>query len=310
MSFLEAFIQTLPVLLLILLGVALRKVHFLRPETIADLKKLVVNLTLPLLLFGAFGAMQFELRYLAVVASVFLLCALVLFLSRAGQGISPHFHQMMAGFEAGMMGYAIFSAIYGAANIPRFAVIDLGQVLFVFFVLVTTLESGAERRNLAGLAAGFLRTPVILAILLGLFFNLTGLHALLRGQVLGAVVLSTIGLVAGLTTPLVAVILGYELHFERGNLLRPLLTVLLRQAVWVTLGLLLNFFLLDRLFHLDRIFQAAVMVMFILPPPFVIPLYLRGAGQAERDYIVNTLSIATLAALIAVVVVRLAYGAG
>lgn len=216
----------------------------------------------------------------------------------------------MAGFEAGMMGYAIFSAIFGTASVPRFAVIDLGQVLFVFFVLVNTLESGPGRKSLAGLAAGFLRTPVILAILLGLVFNLTGLYALARALPLGAVLFNTAGLVAGLTTPLVAVILGYELHFERGNLLRPALTVALRLAVWVTLGLLLNFFVLDRLFHLDRIFQAAVMVMFILPPPFVIPLYLREAGQADRDYIVNTLSLATLAALVAVVFVRLAYAAG
>jgi hypothetical protein len=47
--------------------------------------------------------------------------------------------------------------------------------------------------------------------------------------------------------------------------------------------------------------------MAILPAPFVIPLYLRQGEGEERDYIVNTLSLGTLAALIGVVAVRLMY---
>jgi hypothetical protein len=69
------------------------------------------------------------------------------------------------------------------------------------------------------------------------------------------------------------------------------------------------------LLGLDRLFGAAVMTMAILPPPFVVPLYMaRAAGRdmehdPEHDYTVNTLSLATLATLGAIVVVGIAYAA-
>lgn len=48
----------------------------------ADIRKLIVNLTLPAVLFVAFSGVELELRYLAVSASVFALCLLVLLLGR------------------------------------------------------------------------------------------------------------------------------------------------------------------------------------------------------------------------------------
>jgi hypothetical protein len=50
------------------------------------------------------------------------------------------------------------------------------------------------------------------------------------------------------------------------------------------------------------LFAAAVMTMAILPPPFVIPLYMgsrEGDGAVERDYVADTLSLATVATLVA-----------
>jgi hypothetical protein len=55
----------------------------------------------------------------------------------------------------------------------------------------------------------------------------------------------------------------------------------------------------DRLFPGDRILQAAVMTLFVLPPPFVIPLFMGKATPADQRYVVNTLSLATLVTLVA-----------
>ena len=53
MVFLTAFSKVLPVFLLILLGVLLRRIRLVRPESIVDIKKLVVTVTLPAALFLA-----------------------------------------------------------------------------------------------------------------------------------------------------------------------------------------------------------------------------------------------------------------
>ena len=54
---------------------------------------------------------------------------------------------------------------------------------------------------------------------------------------------------------------------------------------------------------LGLIFEAAVMMMAVLPGPLVIPLYLRQGDEADRDSIVNTLSFGAVATLIGIVIV-------
>jgi predicted permease len=312
MSLLQTLATTLPVIFLVGLGIFFRRARFLQPGSISDFKALVVNVTLPLVLFKAFGTMQFEPRFLLIVGFVFAACTLVMLAAARLQflpGLTSRYSSyLMAGFEAGMLVYAIFGSTYGEANIPRFAVIDLGQVLFVFFILVTRLEAGQSRRLSAGeTLRQFFKTPVIIAILAGILANLSGAYRLLAGWDLTASVLNTAAILAALTMPLVAIVIGYELSFKAGSLARPLQTVALRLGVWVVLALSFNILVIRGLLGLDPVFEAAVMLMAVLPAPFVIPLYLRQGEGEERDYIVNTLSLGTVAALAGVVIVRLIY---
>ena len=169
MSILETLSTTLPVILLVCLGIIIRRVGLIRPESVGDIKKLIVNLTLPLLLFKAFATMQFEMRYMLIVGIVFTACTAVMFAVsrlRFVPGLnSKYAPYLMTGFEAGMLGYALFSSIYGDAAIPKFAVIDLGQVLFVFLILIPRLGYDQNQKtSIKETALSILKTPVIIAI--------------------------------------------------------------------------------------------------------------------------------------------------
>jgi len=310
--FIDALSNVLPIIFLLLIGVFLRRINFIRPETVADIKKLIVNLTLPAVLFGAFSGVDLELRYLAVSGSVFVMCLLVLLLGRLigpAVGItSPYFPLLLSGFEAGMLGYAIFGAVYGQESIFRFGIVDLGQVLFVFFIMVPLLErfeSGA--RPFRATVQGFFKTPVIIAILGGILFSQLGLTESVRSTSLGNSLFETVALLGALTTPLVALAIGYELQLRSGGQRKPVLTVGIRLAIWITLGLVLNLFLIGRLLDLETGFQPAVMTMFVLPPPFVMPLFMNRASDDERNYVLNTLTLATVVALFAFAIVSMAY---
>ncbi len=314
MLYLEALSKVIPIILLFALGAFLRRRNFLQAGTVQDLKKLIVNITLPAVLFLAFSSVNLESRHLVVVAGVFILCLLVMLVGRVlgpAAGVhSAYTPALMSGFEAGMMGYAIFGAVYGSANIFRFAVVDLGQVLFVFFVLVPfvrRMATGAVpfRRTLFD----FFKTPVILSILLGVLANRSGLMAPAQAWPLSAAVLRTLELLAAVTTPLIGLVIGYEVSLQRRNLAWPLRTIGLRLLIWIPLGLLLNALVLTRLFPGDRIIQAALMTLFLLPPPFVIPLYMGKAVPKDRAYVVNTLSLATLVTLVALTLVSVFYPA-
>jgi hypothetical protein len=304
MVFLTALSKVLPVFLLILLGVGLRRWRFVGPETVQDLRKLVVNITLPAVLFLAFSQVTLEPQYLLIVAIMFVACLLALLLGRRLGGPlrvdSAYLPSLLTGFEAGMMGYAIYAAVYGAENVYKFGIVDLGQVLFVFFVLVPGLERLTHgAKPLRATALSFLKTPVILAILGGLLFKATGLTELFAASPLLNSTLATLGLLGAMTTPLVALVIGYGLQLQAGALGRPARTVAVRLLIWLPFGLALSVLVVGRLLGLDTGSQAAVLTMVLLPPPFVIPMFMTRATEEDANYVVNTLTLATLVTLFA-----------
>ncbi|NLW11416.1 MAG: permease, partial [Clostridiaceae bacterium] len=176
--------KVLPVIFLIILGHFLSRFSVISQKTVDDLKKLVVNLTLPALLFMAFADTAFEPKYLLIVLAVFASCAVMLLLAgvlRKPLKIdNPYWPSLYAGFETGMMGYSIFVAVYGAAEMYKLAIMDLGQVTFVFFVLVSVLRRvNGETAGAVSLIKSFLKSPVILSIIFGIIAGLIGLPALL-----------------------------------------------------------------------------------------------------------------------------------
>jgi len=315
MLVLDAFSKVLPVLLLFALGAFFRRTSFLQPATIQDIKQLIVNVTLPSVLFMAFAAVTLEPGHLAVATLVFAACTVVLiagrFLHGAAGTASGYLPPLLTGFEAGMMGYAIFTAVYGADSVFNFAVVDLGQVVFVFFVLVPYVQRlGSGAAPFRQTVRGFLTTPVILSIFSGILLNRLGVMPALTAFPLTNAVLDTLGLLGAVTTPLIALVIGYEVNLQRRGLAAPVRTIGVRLAIWVVVGLLLNALVVSRLFPGDRVLQAAVMTMFVLPPPFVIPLFMRNATSDDQRYVVNTLSLATLVTLVAFTIVSVLYPAG
>ena len=228
MVYVDALARVVPVLLLFVLGALLRRRSVIRPETVDDLRSIVLKLALPSALFLTFLRVSLEARYLWIVVSVFGACVVVLVAGRwIGRAIgvtSPLLPALLTGFEAGMLGYAIFGATFGSAELYRFAIVDIGQVMFVFFVLATVLARGStgEMPSLRATGLSFIRTPVILGIAGGIIGSLVGLGSFLDGSSMGKAALETLSLVASLTTPLIAMVIGYGTRLSWGSLGRPI----------------------------------------------------------------------------------------
>lgn len=309
MSIITTLSAALPLIFLIGLGKLLQTLGVISKPTVDDFKNLIVKITVPSLLFNAFGSMHFEVRYLAIVAGMFIACILVLVGARrilpGKLGFSQFTPFMMAGFEAGMVGYALMGALYGMDALAAFAIVDLGEVLFVFLVLIPTLQVlGGSRMNIKDTLISFIKNPIIIAIFVGLGVNFSGLYQIIANFPVTSAILQTIQIIGGLTTPLVALVLGYELNIAKGQMRRPIASIVVRLLVWIGLGLILNIFLIDRLLGLGIVFQAAVMQMCILPPPFVVPFFMQKAEPEEQTIMVNTLTLATLITLAISVVLR------
>lgn len=128
----------LPVVLMLAVGILCRARQLISREGVNALKSVVVNIALPAVLLHAFASTRYSLMDAAIPLMMFGVCLAAWALGRAAAkplGLSSRFVPFLtSGFEAGMLGYALFTMLYGAQRTAEFARIDLGQVLFVFTV--------------------------------------------------------------------------------------------------------------------------------------------------------------------------------
>lgn len=302
-------LKFIPVLLMILLGALIRRIKLLKPETIQELKTILINISLPSMFILTFAKTNFELRYLLIFLAVFLVCFVMLIF---GKGFSKrlcpgnnYYPSVFTGHENGMLGYALFTAFFGAQNNYKLAIFDIGQVIFVFFVLVNFLrKQNGTNSSAKQVILGFAKSPIILAMTAGIIISSTGLTGYLQNFQITDSFVSVLTLLGNLTVPLICIILGYELRIDKKNLLRPFLTVLLRMVLMLAFAFVINKFLVAGLLGLDKSFEIALYTMFLLPPPFVIPIFMDRDVIKEKNDILNVISVhivLTLAAFLVLV---------
>jgi hypothetical protein len=302
--------KILPVAFLIILGNLLHKFKFLKQGTIDELKKIIVNISLPALLFMAFAETNFESHYILIFLSVFITCGLMLllgiFLKIFLKFNNKYLPTVFSGFETGMMGYSLFVAVYGTTNMYKLAVIDLGQVFFVFFVLVSYLQKlNGKSATIKQLLLSFIKSPVIIAIISGILVGSLGVTGAIKGFSVSNSILEMLKLLSNLTVPTICIVIGYELHIDLENMRKPFLTALTRLIILMLLAFFINTFLIEGVLHLDNIFKIALYTMFLLPPPFVIPIFMKDKEERNKQFILNTISINIILSLVAFVILIL-----
>lgn len=295
----------MPVVLLFALGFFLQKISFFSEKGVEAVRTLVSDIALPALLFTAFLSVDLNLTYLILVAGVFVSCFLMVlsgrFIGRLIGIHSPYFAFLMGGFEMGMLGYALFLSLYGESHLGKFALVDLGQVTFVFFVLMAMLtkeKSGVQK--VSELIRRFLTSPVIIAILSGIVLSFIAPHVKTGPFI--AMLASFIDTVASLTVPLIAIIIGYTLKVDRDNLSLVLKTIAVRKVLSIIFFVILNVVLVRSLLNMDSAYTRALMVEFLLPAPFVIPIFMKQDDRANMDYVSATLSLDTLISIFLIIV--------
>jgi len=271
--------------------------------SINELKKFVVNISLPALLFFSFLNTSFQYKYIVIILIIFGLNILMLGIGRLLKILlkidNKYFTIMFTGFEMGMLGFSLYGSVYGPENISYIGVLDLGQEIFVWFILTSILLSFQNTTiNIKSSVKNFISSPVIIAIFLGIVLNICGLSAYLTKNIFLSGFISTLSMISQVTIPFILVIIGYQLNLHFSKLYLPLITIVCRICIMIILGILINSLVFNNLLHLERKFSIALFTLLILPPPFIIPLFMK-YNQTELDeYVGNTLSLGTIFTII------------
>jgi len=273
---------------------------FLSREGIDALKKVVLNLTLPFVLVDAFATAEYSAAALILPLLIFGVCCLALglgFLIIRLSGMKSRLAPFLAsGFEAGMLGYALFVLLFPEESVSRFALPDIGQTLFVF-TLYKILLSG--KKDIKAIGRDMLTTPILWAVAAGVLIGATGLYGVMQELGIGGILDGTTSFLSAPTGMIILLTVGYDLVMmdipwkKTGGLIAMRLAVM---AVCLAVMIGLNRTVLN-----GMLFEGAAVLLVILPPPYVIPVFADEPGA--RVPISSALSAMTLITMLLFAVV-------
>ncbi|MBN2626141.1 MAG: hypothetical protein JXA95_05695 [Spirochaetales bacterium] len=309
----ELFIRFFPLFLLLGLGLVFRRSGLLTGDSIASLKGLIVNGGLPAVLFLSFLTMEIRPSYVLLFVLVFLVCLLLLGLGKLLEGTIlkeyPLSRFFFSGFEFGMVGVALFASLFGMENLPRILLLGLGHEFFIWFVYAPLLESqNRGSASLTGIVKSFFTSPIILAILTALILNITGLYGQIAHLSLTRGVISAAEMLSKIVTPLILLVIGSELQFDHLDAKGAVKLIFLRLVAVSLFGLLLGWVTSRYIMALDRMALYAFIIFFLIPPPFIIPVFLGKEREKENRFFNNLLVLYTPVTLVLLMIVMAVIG--
>lgn len=313
MILVSVFEKLAPIVFFLLLGVLFRKKAFLSVQTIDEIKRLLVRITLPALLFLTFLDLDFHRDYLVVIVLMFAVNLVMLGAGRlAGRFIAPgnrYAPFMFTGFEMGMLGFSLFGISFGQEGLQAIGILDLGQELYVWFVLTTLLTFMTRGKPRVGtIVSSFFTSPVIIAILAGMALNAFLPEGLLETLPGFAGINTALSMLAALTIPLILVIIGYQLRFRLSGFASPLALLATRTILLLGFAVLMDRLVFPYLGDVPEFLAPAMYTLAILPPPFIMPLFMDGARSEEAEFVGTTLSLGTLLTLALFFILLVVYG--
>lgn len=291
--------MVLPIVVLLLLGTFCRAKGIFDAKGLAGLKAVVGDICLPVVLFNAFFTAHYSMTVVLVFAVVYIGYALAMAAGFGLKGVAKPYEKffpfLLASAEGGMLGYALYGVLMGG-DTTGFATVDLGQTVFAYtaFLGMLSLTDG-QKFSAKGLVRNMVTNKCCMGMALGILLGATGAGGWVLGQSWGGVVTELIAKLTAPTTALVLLVVGYELELDK-KLLKPVaLTVLARLVVMAAL-LCASSFIIFHIIPYDKALQVALMILYALPAPFIIPLFAK-VGK-DGKYISTTLSVHTICTIL------------
>lgn len=303
MSTIISVIETaLPVFLALAIGMWCRNKQFITREGVDTLKKVIINITLPFVLFNSFATAEYSIDSLILPVLIFIICCIMLvlgfFVIRATKTQSRLAPFLASGFEAGMLGFALFALLFPNESISKFAILVLGQEIFVF-TLYKMLLTG--KTSFKAIIQDFFTSPTLIAVILGLLVGATGLYAQFVRWNIAGIIESVTNFVSAPTGMIILLAVGFDLVIKEIPWKNTIGLVAMRMGIaGIMLAVLI---LLNRTVLNGMIFEGAAVLLFILPSPFVIPIF--SDEPSERVQISSALSALTLVSMLLFAVISI-----
>lgn len=276
-----------PVFFMMFLGFLSRKFSWIKPEQNEGAKKIIFNILFPILVYHVLAISKISESFIPQIIYV---DAMWIIIYIAGRLLSKRIggkYENIAPFllltcEGGSVALPLYMSMVAQSNAVNIITFDVAGILINFGllpILVTRELSG--KTDIKVLLKKIIMSPFMLAVILGIMANITGVQGYITNSGLGNVYTSTMSMI---TTPITGIILftlGYELKMEK-SLLIPLLKLGIVRICGCII-IISGFFIFFPAYMRDTIFKAGVLLYFMCPTGFPVPLQIKPLIKSEDE---------------------------
>ena len=276
-----------PVFFMVLLGIISRIKGFVTPEQKEGANNIVFNVLFPILIFNILLSSKIESSAILIVVYVFIAFVLTMFIGKlftkfTGERFSHISYFMLTTCEGGNVALPLYTSIVGVAYASNTVIFDLAGTLIAFVLIpIMVAKLNAGQTSPKELAKTIFTNSFVIAVILGLGLNLLGVYNMLAQTPFIDVYTNTINMITGPIIGMILFIIGYNLKINMDTLgsLLKLLIVRIVLFAFVIVG----FFVFFPHLMADKIYMLAVLIYFMCPTGFALPMQISPLFKSEED---------------------------
>ena len=310
----QAISTIFPVFFILFLGIYARKKEWINHEQNNGLKTIALDILFPFLIYHIVATSVLDRNIVLEIVYLIAVWILVYFFGKMVCRILPESIREISPFllltcEGGAVALPLYLSIVGSSYILNLIPFDLAGILINFIFVPTVLQiRRKEELKLLPLVKKVISAPFVIAALLAVITNLTGLQRLLsQSSTFGSIYENTMNAIIAPVSGLILFSLGYSIRLKKGYL-SSLFKLAVIRLIFCS-GIIASFFLVFPEKMESPVFSLGVILYFYCPTGFPVPLQIREIldFDEKEEFVSAFISLFLLIALVVYVALSFYY---
>ena len=310
----QAISTIFPVFFILFLGIHARKKGWINHEQNNGLKTIALDILFPFLIYHIVATSVLDRNIALEIVYLIAVWILVYFLGKMVCRMLPENIREISPFllltcEGGAVALPLYLSIVGSSYILNLIPFDLAGILINFIFVPTILQiRRKDELKLLPLVKKVISAPFVIAALLAVITNLTGLQRLLsQSSAFGPIYENTMNAIIAPVSGLILFSLGYSIRLKKGYLSSLFKLAVIRLTFCS--GIIASFFLVFPEKMQNPVFSLGVILYFYCPTGFPVPLQIREILDTDEkeEFVSAFISLFLLIALVVYVALSFYY---
>jgi hypothetical protein len=310
----QAISTIFPVFFILFLGIHARKKGWINHEQNNGLKTIALDILFPFLIYHIVATSVLDRNIVLEIVYLIAVWILVYFFGKMVCRILPESIREISPFllltcEGGAVALPLYLSIVGSSYILNLIPFDLAGIMINFIFVPTVLQiRRKEELKLLPLVKKVISAPFVIAALLAVITNLTGLQRLLsQSSAFGPIYENTMNAIIAPVSGLILFSLGYSIRLKKGYL-SSLFKLAVIRLIFCS-GIIASFFLIFPEKMESPVFSLGVILYFYCPTGFPVPLQIREILDTDEkeEFVSAFISLFLLIALVVYVALSFYY---